>query len=375
MQKCFYCDFASHANREHEIDSYLDSLEEECVELLRLVTSVSARTIYIGGGTPTVLNEFQFERLLTVINKYIKTDQLQEFTVEANPGTLSKEKLQLMKRMQVNRISMGVQSLQHIELQILGRIHSVEDVFNSITLIKDSGFSNWSVDLMYGIPGQTMDSWNDTLTNIIALEPPHISAYQLKVEEGTPFYLQDQNQELQLPSDDESIAMYESAKDYLQRNTYEQYEISNYSKLGYHSLHNMTYWNYHNYLGLGANAWGYISNIRYQNHSEINLYQKQYQSSKENKPAFWSEFFRSKVEYQTISMQMQMEDFVMMGLRKTEGISVFDFYQQYGVEFEQYFGKQIETMRNLNLLQKSENRYHLTKKGLLLSNEVISAFI
>ncbi|OEF96242.1 radical SAM family heme chaperone HemW [Desulfuribacillus alkaliarsenatis] len=376
VQKCYYCDFASYANSEATIDVYIEALENELIELTKVAPEISARTIFIGGGTPTVLNANQLQRLFKILYKYINLEHAIEFTIEANPGTITVDKLAVLKSNKINRISLGVQSFQEQELQALGRIHNVNTVYETIALLKANGFNNINLDLMYGLPHQTIESWMNTLKAAISLKPTHISMYNLKIEEHTSFYQQYDRGTLLLPDEDEVISMYQLGRDTLSNNGYLHYEISNFSKDNYQSEHNLVYWNNHNYLGLGSSAWSNIANIRYHNPLPIAKYIDLYKSKRANtkKKISWHNYLMAKQDVQINSLQNQIEDHIMLGLRKVEGISVDDFNKRFYTDFDELYCKQLKILIHKQLLEKSNSKYRLTNKGLLLANEAIEAF-
>ena len=371
-KKCNYCDFPSFTGSEQYIDIYLDCLENEFRELNRIGSRIQAKTIYIGGGTPTMLNEIQLKRLFIMLHKYIDINDIEEFTIEMNPGSVNNEKLKIIKQNGVNRISLGVQSLNDRELVVLGRIHNSNDVYRTIDLLYRNDFNNWNIDLMYGIPEQTVDSWIDTLAQVIRLMPKHISTYNLKIEENTMFYNLYQNKKLLLPDEEKIIKMYQHAIDNLIKASYKHYEISNFCIDSYQSKHNLIYWNNYNYIGIGASAWSFIGNIRYANPASIGSYIETYKN--ESLINSWYDILSKKNEIIECNLRCQMEDYIMLGLRKIDGISLADYKRRYLQSFEANFSKQIEKLLANNLMVKTNRGYKLTDKGVLLSNEVIEEF-
>jgi oxygen-independent coproporphyrinogen-3 oxidase len=372
-KKCNYCDFPSFANQnERYINIYLECLENELKELNRISSLIQAKTIYIGGGTPTFLSETQLERLFIMLHKYIGINDIEEFTVEMNPGSVSNDKLKILKQNGINRISLGVQSLNDRELDVLGRIHNSNDVYRTIDLLVSNDFNNWNIDLMYGIPEQTVDSWIDTLAHAIKFKPKHISTYNLKIEENTKFYNLYQNKELLLPDEENIITMYQHTIDNLIKESYKHYEISNFCIDGYQSKHNLIYWDNYNYIGIGSSAWSFIGNIRYSNPTSIGSYIETYKS--ESLSSSWHDVLSKKVEIIDCNLRCQMEDYIMLGLRKIEGISVADYKRRYLQSFEANFSKQIEKLLAHDLMVRTNRGYKLTDKGVLLSNEVIEEF-
>ncbi|OEH86135.1 hypothetical protein BHU72_11380 [Desulfuribacillus stibiiarsenatis] len=372
VQKCQYCDFASYVGKNNTINTYIHAIENEIAEFMQVIDTVSLRTIFIGGGTPTILSAQQLERLFSSIHKHFHLHPLIEFTVEANPGTITDEKLEVMKRYAVNRISMGVQSMQQQELNLLGRIHTVEDVCDTVERLHSYQLDNWNIDLMYGIPGQTLESWKSTLEQAIDLAPQHISTYSLKIEEDTPFYHKYHQGKLPLPDEDEVVAMYQHAIDMLPQYKFMHYEISNFAKGNNQSQHNLQYWRNHNYIGLGVSAASYISNIRYTNPATIDQYIEKYQNKPDSNT--WIQLLKNKIDTQSCSKSCQMEDFVMLGLRTMDGISVSDFWERYLVKFDNIFGSAVHKLITENLIERTKSGYKLTNRGILFANDVIEAF-
>lgn len=371
-RKCHYCDFHSFAGSQAQITPYLDSLERECQELRRMFGTIGVRTLYIGGGTPTLLNREQWQRLNEMIDRTFDLCEMEEYTVEMNPGTVAFPTLELLKSHGVNRISLGVQSFDRDELRSLGRIHSVEDVCKKVDMLKTLQFDNWSMDLMYGLPGQNMQTWENTLNQAMVLKPAHISAYNLKVEEGTPFYDQWQQGELDLPDEDTVIEMYEMARTVLRGNDYQHYEISNYCLHGKESKHNTAYWEHQEYLGIGSGAWSYLADTRYANPALLHDYIQQYAAA--TPVGNWAEFLQQKREITVCDLQCRMEDYIMLHLRIYAGISTKKFAEKFSVEFDKCFAEPLNKMLQLELMCRTDAGYRLSDKGVLLANEVMEAF-
>lgn len=365
-QKCNYCDFNSYAHKEDLVDEYLLALEKEILLCSTAHSPKSINTIYIGGGTPSILAPKQMERLFISLENnfsYINTNKL-EFTLEANPGTITSEKLSVMKNYGVNRVSLGVQAFQNNILKNLGRIHSVEEVYKSIELLKKMNFDNVSIDLMSGLPYQNIKMLDESLEKFIELQIPHISVYNLIVEEGTKFYSLYENNELLLPSDDEDLEMYQLTRNKLTNAGYNQYEISNFAKKGYESKHNIIYWKNKEYYGFGAGAHGYLGNQRYENIQSIEDYIKKLNDN--SLPVF------NKYH---VSIEEKKENMLMLGLRMLKGVKFTDYEKEFNESLLENYSKQIEKLLKLDLININNKSIKLSEKGLIYGNEVFMEFI
>jgi putative oxygen-independent coproporphyrinogen III oxidase len=343
---------------------YLDALEREMERTVRLVPPQQIETIFVGGGTPTVLLPNQMESFLKRVHAYFsnKSPNL-EFTMEANPGTTDKEKLQAMKEGGVNRISFGVQSFDNALLEGIGRIHNTDDVYRSIENARAVGFSNMSIDLMFGLPNQTVAAMNDSIDKALALGLPHYSIYGLKVEENTLFHNLYQKNQLPLPEEDEELDMFLLIMKRLKEAGYVQYEISNFAKPGSESRHNSMYWLNRSYYGLGAGAHGYMHGKR---HVNIKGVQPYIDATRNDRPL---------LEEHEVSVQEAIEDFMMVGLRLLRGVKREDFRRQFGLELEAIFGGMLNKLVKQKLLETTDEGYRLTEQGVLLGNEVFGEFI
>lgn len=359
-QKCRYCDFPSYPCKENLMEAYIEAL---CKEIQDRVSDKCINTIFIGGGTPTYLNLEAWERLGKRIEKLNKTKKI-EFTVEGNPGTFTKEKLQYLKSIGVNRISMGLQAWQDNLLKSLGRIHSRSDFMESYKLCREIGFKNINIDLMFGLPNQSFTDWKETLKNVVNMSPEHVSCYSLIIEEGTPFYKIYEKNELSLPSEELERQMYEYCKRYLDENGYKQYEISNYAKPGYECKHNIVYWDVKEYIGCGSSSHSYLNSERVSNEKDIERYIKQI-NDKGN--AMVSLYKNSKKD--------NIEEFMFMGLRKINGISKIEFYNRFGITVDCLYKSIIDKYKGFNLIKEDESRIYLTEEGINISNSIMSEFI
>jgi putative oxygen-independent coproporphyrinogen III oxidase len=362
--KCHYCDFNSYVLKGQPVMAYLDALEREMELTVKHNPPTKVETIFIGGGTPTVLLPDQMERFLRMVRTYFPANSTEvEFSMEANPGTTDEDKLAVMKEGGVNRISFGVQSFNNELLAAIGRIHNTDDVHRSIENAKKLGFRNLSIDLMFGLPKQTVEIMQATLNEALSLDLQHYSIYSLKVEENTLFHTLFNKNQLPLPSEDEEVDMYELIMRRLEEAGYKQYEISNFAKPGYESRHNSMYWRNRSYYGLGAGAHGYMNSQRHVNIKGIQPY---IDASQHGLPI---------MEQFEVTRQEAMEDFMMVGLRLLEGIRNSDFIEQFGITIESQFGVTLDHWLNKQLLERTPDGYRLSKQGILLGNEVFASFL
>ncbi|WP_291652927.1 radical SAM family heme chaperone HemW [Clostridium sp.] len=359
-QKCFYCDFPSYASLDHLKDDYVDAL---CKEIEEKVIDYKIKSIFIGGGTPSYLETNQIYKLLKTISKLNLTENM-EFTMECNPGALEKEKLETMLSGGVNRISMGLQAVQNSLLKDIGRIHSFKQFKENFNLAREVGFKNINVDLMFGLPNQKVDEWKESLETIAKLNPEHISAYSLIIEEGTAFYKLWERNKLILPSEDDEIEMYSITKKILKEHGYNQYEISNYAKSGYECYHNKIYWQCDDYLGVGSASSSFINGKRMKNIENV----KSYIEKVNNNESVVEEIIEN-------SKEDNMEEFMFMGLRMNRGVSINEFKGRFGMHINSIYKDIIEKNINKNLLVLENDILRLTDKGIELSNLVMSDFI
>ncbi|WP_238915636.1 radical SAM family heme chaperone HemW [Clostridium sp. YIM B02555] len=359
-QKCLYCDFSSYSGKEKLMDEYVKALNEE---IMQKGKDYIISSIFIGGGTPSYLKDSNLESLLITLNGLSLKKEL-EYTVECNPGTLDENKLKLMKKYNVNRISLGVQSTKNSLLKRIGRIHSYEDFENNYLLARKIGFQNINVDLMFGLPNQTVEDWEESLIKIAKLKPEHISAYSLIVEEGTPFYTLYEEDKLSLPEEEEERTMYLTTKKILSTYGYHQYEISNFAQSGKECFHNKVYWKCNEYLGLGVSASSFINEKRSKNIDNIEEYIeriKKYENIIE--------------EIHVNNIKDDMEEFVFMGLRMVEGIQINEFKELFGKDIYKVFGEVIEKNIEKELLISDSGKLYLSPRGIEVSNYVMSDFI
>lgn len=364
--KCYYCDFNSFVtNNPQLVWDYLEALKREMELTFSQQPARQVKTIFVGGGTPTFLDHDQMRTFLQTVQdqlgKYWTAEM--EFTMEANPGTTDVEKLQIMREMGVNRLSFGVQSFDNALLKRLGRIHDRDDVYRSIANAKAAGFENISIDLMFGLPDQTVDVFRQTLEKAFDLGTTHFSAYSLKVEENTLFHTLYQKDQLPLPSEDAELSMYMILIEEMEKRGYQQYEISNFAKPGFESKHNKTYWLNDEYYGLGAGAHGYVGGERHVNAGPLAIYM---QKCKEGLP---------RVEQFAVPREDAMEEQMILGLRLREGVELSRFAARFGVSVHDVFGTIVEEEIAKGMLQEQAGFLKLTKQGLPLGNEVFARFL
>jgi oxygen-independent coproporphyrinogen-3 oxidase len=364
-QICHYCDFNKVFFKNQPVDEYIETLGMEMemfVEKYR--DQLHIETIFLGGGTPTALSAPQLQRLFELIKQHIPQTHLQEFTSEANPDELTHEKLVVMKNNGINRLSLGVQSFDEDILKRLGRTHSNEHVYNTIQMAKDIGFTNISIDLMYGLPGQTMEQWQHTLEKALELNLPHYSAYSLIVEPKTVFYNLMTKGKLILPGEDLEADMYEVLMTAMESKGIHQYEISNFAQPGLHSVHNNLYWDNVSYAGFGAGAHGYAKGIRYANIGPIKKYMDAVTAG---------EFPINSTHEVTATESMEEEMF--LGLRKVAGVNKNQFQEKFGVSLEDVYGQVLSKYMENGSIHSNEDAVALTKRGRFIGNEIFQSFL
>lgn len=362
-QKCLYCDFPSFARKDHLRKAYIEALNKEIINLREKHNNLEINTIFIGGGTPSVLESNELECLLKEIAKLNMAKDI-EYSMECNPGNLTEEKLEVMKKYGVNRISMGLQAKQDNLLKGLGRIHNYKTFKENFLLAKKVGFNNINVDLMFGLPNQRLNEWEETLREIISLDPAHISAYSLIIEEGTAFYNLYENDKLKLPTEEEERKMYHLAKKILEENGFNQYEISNYAKEGKECRHNLAYWNMDNWIGVGSAAASYINGKRIKNISSV----EEYINSINEKGEAVEEIINN-------SKNDNMEEFMFMGLRKINGIDENEFKKRFSMNINDVYGEILNKYIDEGLLIRESGRIFLSEKGIEISNVIMADFL
>lgn len=351
VKKCRYCDFLSGPATAEIQEKYVEALLKEMEGYKGLLGGRKIGTVFFGGGTPSILNGRKIVRIMDRLRSFGSLSEDAEITIEANPGTVDSEKLYSWKQAGINRISFGLQSADDQELRCLGRIHTWETFLQNYRLARACGFSNLNVDLMSALPGQTVAQWKRTMEQVTKLEPEHISAYSLIVEEGTPFYETYANHPELLPSEDEEREMYYETKAFLASRGYERYEVSNYAKPGYECRHNLSYWNRTDYLGLGLGASSLLGNVRKTNQTELSEYLKG----------------NFEGEEERLTSKAAMEEYFFLGLRKMEGVKWTDYRPQYEKIVNKLLGE--------GLLEESGDQIRLTEYGIDVSNYVLSEFL
>ena len=362
-KKCTYCDFNSLTESESLYEAYLNSLKRELTARAASWGTASFRSIFIGGGTPTVLPLFLLERLLVLLQPFLPLDGDYEWTTEANPESLSGDTLMLLREHGVNRLSLGVQSLQPRTLQFLGRIHDRKQALEAFVAARQAGFTNLSMDLMYGIPGETEVEWQKTLEEALSLSPDHLSLYQLKVEENTPLAEALQKNEFTEFADGQAEALYHYNLQRLESAGLFQYEISNFARPGKQSRHNLTYWNYLPYGAMGYGAVAFTGAQRWQYGGTLQDY------------LLDTDFTPASYTMESLGLQEQMSEFVMMNLRKKEGFLLSDFQERFGKELPAVFARALEKTRGKGLLSLDNSRVQLTPDGVLMGNLVFEEFV
>ena len=388
MKKCAYCDFLSFPCDEKTQVAYADALIREIEHYGPKMKNYVVSTIFVGGGTPTWLDEEKMAEIFDAIYTYFQVSNEAEITMECNPGTVMPEKLNLYKKAGVNRLSIGLQSADDEELQLLGRVHTFETFVKTYEMARTAGFKNINVDLMSGIPFQTAEKFLHTLQKVVRLKPEHISVYSLIVEKGTPFYdvyqsdleLQEAGKPTQmLPTEDEVYRIIKLTQRYLKKTGYEQYEISNFAQPGVECTHNIGYWTRENYLGLGIGAASLVDNIRYTNISEIETYierTKQIQLlSFEQPQEDVTVGTNLHAEAFSVSRKAQMEEFMFLGLRMNQGVTRQQFQDAFGIPIEGIYKDALEHLKAEGLLEIRAGHITLTEKGQDLSNYALAQFL
>ncbi len=363
VRKCLYCDFLSFAADDKTKEKYIEAL---CTELMfigkeRCQTSLSS--VFIGGGTPSVLPSELIVRVMECVKENFTLDSDAEVTIECNPGTVDEEKLKAYFRCGINRISFGLQSVHDEELKKLGRIHTFDDFLKSYEAAVNAGFTNINVDLMSDIPGQNVDSWTKTLKTICELKPApnHISAYSLIVEEGTPFADMAEEGKLDIPDEDTDRDMYHMTSMILSEYGYERYEISNYAKPGHECRHNLGYWTGVEYYGAGLGAASYYGGCRFTNTPDM--------------PVYMGDPIDSFKLDEKLTNADKMSEFMILGLRLTKGVDTAEFKERFCRNLSDVYGREIERFKAEGLLTEEDGRVHLSEQGLDLANFVMQAFI
>lgn len=375
-KKCEYCDFKSFVGKENMIDQYMKWVKYELKSIgeenrldyeNNLDDLIIVKTIYIGGGTPSILlPKYTSDILNTIKDNYTIDNKNLEVTIEVNPGTVDEKKLSEYKKCGVNRLSIGLQATQNKVLNTLGRIHTYNDFLDTYNTARKIGFNNINVDLMIGIPGQSLEDVQESIEEIIKLSPEHISTYSLIIEEGTPFFNKLAKNKITLPDEEIERQMYWMVKKKLEEAGYIHYEISNFAKKGYESKHNLACWNQEEYVGVGAAAHSYTNNVRYSNVCEIEEYINNYENNNET---------NNFIFHEKQTKDSKMKEFMLLGLRKINGIQVQEFKNRFGENPIYLYRKELDKLVSENLLEIDGDNIKLTEKGLDLANLVWEEFV
>lgn len=379
-QKCSYCDFNSGAYSIEIQDSYIEALLLELLSLKKKNAIPKLKTIYIGGGTPSALTNSNLKKLLAFLKTNFLNDELLEYTIECNPESVDEEFVKTIKEYSINRVSMGVQSTNSNTLKFLNRIHSFEDVINSVTLFKTNGITNFNLDLIYTIPNQTFDELRQSLDDIISFDPSHISCYSLIFEEGTYISNLLEKGLIQEVSDDEFVTQYRFVIDYLKNNGYYQYEISNFSKKNCEAVHNTAYWNNADYIGVGVSAYSKYKNIRYSNIYNIEEYIRCYLREEANVDKKYGDYdfpYTASTDFDSIDILDDIDifnEYIMLGLRQNKGISLVkieEFFMNEKLKtYRTNFFEALKNLTNRALIDINGDNISLSQKGRELSNSI-----
>lgn len=371
VKKCDYCDFLSFAADEQTQKSYVAALQKELAFYGAKYKDRRITTIFIGGGTPSWLKEDYMQAIMETVYHYFSVEQDAEITIECNPGTITEHKFEVYRRIGINRLSIGLQSVHNEELKILGRIHTFEQFLKTYDMARKHGFSNINIDLMSSLPGQTPEIFCDSLYQVLKLKPEHISAYSLIIEKGTPFYelyrfdavRQEAGMQTEsLPTEEEEYQTTKMTQHILKEAGYHWYEVSNFAKPGYECRHNIGYWKRVDYLGVGLGASSLIDNVRYSNTRDLYTYLSVPAASLHETA-------------EQITRNGQMEEFMFLGLRMRDGFYRDEFTQAFGIPIEAVYGDALNHLQQEELLLKREGRIYLTDKGMDLNNYVVAQFM
>ena len=364
IKKCAYCDFLSWSGDKNQKEEYVRDLEQEIRSYKTFAADYQVSTVYFGGGTPSILETGQIERIMGALRQTFRIEKKAEITLEMNPGTARKEKLKVYRQLGINRLSIGIQSVKNENLKLLGRIHTYEDFLESYHMAREAGFDNISGDLISSLPGQTLEEWKEELEILIRTPLEHLSVYQLIIEEGTEFYERYGEHEELLPDEETSREIYLWTGEYLENQGFRQYEISNYARAGKESRHNLRYWERKDYLGLGLGAASMIRNMRMSNTRDWEKYRTGCRDPRK---------IREEVEF--LEEPRQIEEFMFLGLRKTRGVSRKEFRRTFGKDLDLIYEKTLKKYLENGMLQESGDRIFLSAEGILLSNQIFADFL
>ena len=361
-KKCRYCDFPSYDHIEYVIPSYIHALQKEIKLIVLEYPNIKLKSIFIGGGTPTYMDSRYIKEIMETVGTYFTIEKDAEISIEGNPGTFDFKKLVDYRKAGINRLSMGLQAWQNDLLKKLGRIHTQEEFLKSFEAVKDVGFLNINIDLMFGLPNQSLEDWKETLDKVTALKPNHLSCYSLIVEKGTPFYKM-QNQGNLFLDEDLERQMYYYTKNYLKSKGYHHYEISNFSKPGFECKHNLIYWEMAPYIGVGAAAHSFTKNFRYANTQSVFKYIELLEKN-----------ILPIIDKNKETQEYFMQEFMFLGMRKIKGVSQKKFYNLFGKSIHEVYGDVLKNLEDKQLIMIGEN-ISLTAKGLDFANYVFRSFL
>lgn len=366
IKKCAYCDFVSFPRREEAVAAYLTALGQEMAIYMKELAPLrpALDTIFIGGGTPTCLTGDQLAALWQLIDRHFIILPEAEITVEANPGTITKEKLQVLQEAGVNRLSIGVQAAQAHLLRTLGRIHDFGEAKSAVLLAREAGWRNINLDLIFGIPGQTAADWRQSLYQALLLQPEHLACYGLQLEAGTPLWRAVEQGQLDRCDEDLEADMYQETIPVLAGAGYEHYEISNFARPGRQSRHNLRYWLNQEYLGFGPAAHSYLAGCRWANEPDLKAYCRAVAGG-----------LKPIQEMTPLTVQDQMAETAFLGLRLRRGIDRHGFFCRFRVKIEDVYGKQINKLVRQGLVEVTEEYLRLTPRGLMVANDVMAEFV
>ncbi|HET6873020.1 MAG TPA: radical SAM family heme chaperone HemW [Sporolactobacillaceae bacterium] len=361
---CYYCDFNKYLIQNQPVDQYLEALKREIQTAMLSGRKEDLQTLFVGGGTPTALNEAQLGFFLKTVQEALWHPGIKEYTFEANPENLTENKLRNMYDFGVNRLSIGVQTFDEEGLEAIGRKHSMKDVREGVQLARQIGFKNISIDLMFGLPGQTEADLDQSIDEALSLKPEHLSIYALQVEPKTIFYNRMKKGQLSLPGPDQEADMYDQLIDRLEKEGYQHYEISNFAKPGYESKHNLLYWQNEEYYGFGAGAHGYVNSVRVVNAGPVKGYIRRVEENG-----------TSQVSAHPVPLVEQIEEEMFLGLRTRFGVSKERFAEKFNLDMDAVYRDVLKQLKEKNWLEEEGDTLKLSEQGWFLSNEVLAYFL
>lgn len=362
--KCNYCAFFTMSGRESKLPEYFSSLKKEVDLISNQLDNTIITTIFLGGGTPSLVDSREVKNLLEHIYSKLKIFKNAEVTIECNPESITKSKIDEYLNSKINRISIGLQAWQNRILKYLNRLYTIDEFVDKYTIVKNSGFKNINIDLIFGIPEQSIDEWKETVINTVRLDPTHISAYSLELDEDSTLGRMYLRKKLNPLDQNIDRKMYDFVKKYLEQNDYEHYEISNFSKTGFRCIHNLNFWKYYEYIGIGAGAHSFFNQKRYYNIKSIENYIKQINSNR-----------IPSVQIENIEPSKSHIEFFITNIRLIGGFEIKSFLERFNINLEDRFRNEIKKLRVEGYLKLEKGRIFLTKKGMNLENLVIQSFL